>query len=82
MTQNAGALAWGGIMLVLMLGIGAIMLDNFQATVENDTTAYTIIGSGLTGLQSLGDLQTLIFVMIGLAVVVGLFAIFNRGGQQ
>jgi hypothetical protein len=79
--RNATGQVWAGIMLVLMLGIGALMLQSFQDTVDNTTDAYTIIGDGLTGLGELGDLATLIFVMIGLAIIVSLFYFFQSSGQ-
>ena len=65
---------------LLMLGIVAIVLQEFQGTQSNTTTAYTILGNTLGMFTNMtGQLPTVgkVAGVLALLVVIGLIGLFG-----
>lgn len=70
------------VILAIILGIGATILANIQATQTTNSVAYNTSGFGLTGLSTLGSYVPTIALVAVAAVVVGIVLTFfgrNRG---
>lgn len=71
--------AIGLLTLVIVVAIGALILDGFQNSTSNGTQAYTIIGQGLTGLSTFGNFFNLIVItIVGVAVLILVLAGIGR----
>jgi choline-glycine betaine transporter len=70
------------VILAIILGIGATILDSIQDTQTADGYAYNSTQEGLKGLKTLSDYQTVIALVAVAAVVVGIvLAFFGRGAK-
>ena len=70
------------VVIAIFLAVGALIVQSVQ---DNDaiaagSTAFNVTSSGLAGLESLGDFQSLIAIVIAAAVVLGLVALIGFRG--
>lgn len=75
-----GAIAF--VILGVVLGLGAIILTQFQNSSSvggSGTTAYTVIGNGLTALSTFSSWQNLLAIVI-VAVIILTLVIRSIGG--
>ncbi len=70
------------IILVLVVSIGATILQTVQDTQTSPNADFNITASGLASLQTYADFFSVIVVIVVFAVIIGLFALFTfRGGR-
>lgn len=67
------------IVITIFLAIGALILAGVEDQTDGDVTdpAWNVTIDGLAGLQSLGDFQGLIGIVIAAAVILGLVALIG-----
>tara|TARA_Y100000310_G_scaffold183969_1_gene184125 strand:- start:398 stop:676 length:279 start_codon:yes stop_codon:yes gene_type:complete len=70
------------VVIAIFLAVGALIVQSVQDNdaIEDGSTAYNVTDSGLSGLESLGDFQSLIAIVIAAAVVLGLVALIGFRG--
>lgn len=79
---NLSGLAWSIVTLVIVVAIGAIVLNNFKATIsDNTSTAYTTISSGESALGEFGNWFKVI-IIVGIAAVIFFLFLRFRGVSQ
>ncbi len=70
------------IILVLVVSIGATILQTIQNTQTVNNSDFNVSASGLASLQTYADFFSVIVVVVVFAVIIGLFALFTfRGGR-
>ena len=85
--------ALGIVLIVIIIAIGAIVLDEFRLqTVDieggdcvagscNTSTAYNVTVEGLGGMDTFGDWIDIIVIMIVIGVIIGLiYGVFRYVG--
>lgn len=75
--DSLGPLALAIVSLAIIVGIGAIVLNEMSQTV-NDTDATSVLDTGVSALQTFSDFFTVI-VVIGIAAVLFLLLQVVRG---
>lgn len=60
------------LVIAIVMGVGATILTQIQATQTSGTYAYNITEDGLSGQQSLSDWQATWVVIVAAAVVIGI----------
>jgi len=72
------------VMVVIIIAIGAIVIDEFSQTLTTqDTTsvAWNVTQEGLGGMDTFGDWIDIIVIMTVIAVVIGLiYGVFRYVG--
>tara|TARA_Y100000310_G_C20302539_1_gene632493 strand:- start:72 stop:362 length:291 start_codon:yes stop_codon:yes gene_type:complete len=70
------------VVIAIFLAVGALIVQSVQDNdaIEDGSTAFNVTSSGLAGLESLGDFQSLIAIVIAAAVVLGLVALIGFRG--
>ena len=72
------------VILTITVGLGALILDAFQNVTDSGSTAYTVIGKGITALSTFGDFFNLIVIaIVGVALFILILAGLSRfrGGK-
>jgi hypothetical protein len=70
------------LLLILVVAVGATVLQTIQGTQTLNAADYNITGQGLTALGTYGDFFTVIVVVVVFAVIIGLFAFFAMRGTR
>ena len=70
------------VVIAIFLAVGALIVQSVQDNdaIADGSTAFNVTSSGLAGLESLGDFQSLIAIVIAAAVVLGLVALIGFRG--
>lgn len=76
--QNLSAAAVGVLVFIIVLSVAATVLAQIQGTQTNQSTAYNVTGTGLTGLGTMSAFTSVIVVIAVAAVIIGLIAIAFR----
>ena len=66
------------VVLAVVLGVGATILDSIQLGQTADSTAYNATGEGLTALGDFAGWLPTLAVIVVAAVVIGTIAFFYR----
>ena len=69
------------LLLILVVAVGATVLQTIQGTQTTDAADYNITGQGLSALSTYGDFFSVIVVVVVFAVIIGLFAFFSMRGR-
>lgn len=71
------------VVVAVVLGLGATVLDSIQDTQTTDDYAFNATGYGLTGLNTLASYVPTIALVAVAAVVIGIILVFfGRRGSQ
>jgi type II secretory pathway component PulF len=69
------------VVVAIVLGIGATVLDNVQDTQTSGTYAYNATEEGLEALDEFAGWQTTLAVIVVAAVVIGVIGFFWQRGR-
>lgn len=69
------------VVVAIVLGIGATVLDNVQDTQTADSYAYNATTEGLEALDEFAGWQTTLAVIVVAAVVIGVIGFFWQRGR-
>lgn len=76
--QDLVPLAIGFVVVAIVIGLGATILNNIQGTQVSNSAAFNATGYGLTSLNTMSSyLPTLAIVTIA-AVIVGIIIVYFR----
>jgi len=75
--------AWAIVIVAIVAGVGAIVLDKFQGQTTNGSTAYEVIGQGLSALNTYAQFLGIVAVSAAAAVILYLiYGAFSGGGES
>jgi len=78
---NLGSVALAFVVVVIVIGVGATILSQLQATQTSGTVAYNTTGYGLTSLSTMGQwLPLLALVIIATLIIAVVVRSFGGGG--
>ncbi len=63
---------------VIIISVVSLILGEMQGQVENESTAYEIIGDGLDSMSVFGDWFDIIVIVAVAAIILGLVMLFRR----
>jgi hypothetical protein len=69
------------IMLVLVVAVGATILQTIRGTQTAANYDYNVTTQGLSALGTYGNFFSVIVVVVVFAVIIGLFAFFTMRGR-
>jgi hypothetical protein len=69
------------IMLVLVVAVGATVLQTVRDTQTENDSDYNISDTGLDAMSTYADFFNVIVVVVVFAVIIGLFALFTMRGR-
>ncbi len=69
------------LLLILVVAVGATVLQTIRGTQTADAHDYNITTAGLTALGTYSDFFSVIVVVVVFAVIIGLFAFFTLRGR-
>lgn len=69
------------ILLVLVVAVGATILQTVRTTQTSGNYDFNISSNGLTALDTYSDFFQVIVVVVVFAVIIGLFAFFTLRGR-
>jgi len=60
------------VIIAVVIGVGATVLDEIQETQTVNSTAFNATGQGLAGLTTFSDFQPTIAVIVVAVIIIGL----------
>ena len=82
--KNLPASVLSIVMVVIIIAIGAIVIDEFASTLDTEdatSVAWNVTQSGLGGMDTFGDWIDIIVIMVVIGVVIGLiYGVFRYVG--
>ena len=66
---------------IIVISVVSLILSEMQGQVENESTAYEIIGKGLDSMSVFGDWFDIIVIVAVAAVILGLVMLFRRSAS-
>lgn len=60
------------VIIGIFLAVGALILSGVQDQTTADSSAYNVTADAMSGLESIGDFQSLIGLVVAAAVILGL----------
>ena len=78
--QEMAPLAIAFVIIAIVLGIGATVVEDVQSTQQTSGYAYNASGNGLQALNTLASWLPTIGVIVAAAVVIGIIVAYFRFG--
>ena len=78
--QEMAPLAIAFVIIAIVLGIGATVVEDVQSTQKVNGSAYNASGNGLQALDTLASWLPTIGVIVAAAVVIGIIVAYFRFG--
>lgn len=76
--QQLAPIAISFVVIAIVLGIGATVVEDVQDTQTENATAYNASGSGLEAIDTLSNWLPTIGVIVAAAVVIGIIVAYFR----
>jgi hypothetical protein len=74
--KDLAPIAIAFVVIAIVLGVGADVLDTIQDSQTENSTAYNASGNGLSGLEELSGWLPTLATVVAASVVIGVIALY------